>query len=79
MPTSTMGEADKDWVLSFACPSDAEGMYNGFTAASPVIRESWRRDPLVDVGNAKFGGQEALVVLDHVFIPNEYIFPQRRV
>ena len=27
-----------------------------------------------DRGNAKFGGQEALVVLDHVFIPNEYIF-----
>ena len=26
------------------------------------------------MGNAKFGGQEALVVLDHVFIPNEYIF-----
>ena len=28
----------------------------------------------IDVGNAKFGGQEALVVLDNVFIPNEYIF-----
>ena len=26
------------------------------------------------MGNAKFGGQEALGVLDHVFIPNEYIF-----
>ena len=26
------------------------------------------------MGNPKFGGQEALVVLDHVFIPNEYIF-----
>ena len=31
-------------------------------------------DTVVTVGNAKFGGQEALVVLDHVFIPNEYIF-----
>ena len=31
-------------------------------------------DASIDVGNAKFGGQEALVVLDHVFIPNEYIF-----
>ena len=28
----------------------------------------------IDLGNAKFGGQEALVVLDHVFIPNEYLF-----
>ena len=28
----------------------------------------------IDVGNVRYGGQEALVVLDHVFIPNEYIF-----
>ena len=28
----------------------------------------------IDLGNAKFGGQEALVVLDHVFIPNDMIF-----
>ena len=28
----------------------------------------------VDLGNKKFGGQEALVVFDDVFIPNEYIF-----
>ena len=33
-----------------------------------------KEDASIDVGNAKFGGQEALVVLDHVFIPNEYIF-----
>ena len=28
----------------------------------------------VDLGNKQFGGQEALVVFDNVFIPNEYIF-----
>ena len=27
MPTISMGEADKDWAVSFACPTDAEGMY----------------------------------------------------
>ncbi|MDR1796702.1 MAG: 4-hydroxyphenylacetate 3-hydroxylase family protein, partial [Clostridiales Family XIII bacterium] len=28
----------------------------------------------VDLGNKQFGGQEALVVFDNVFVPNEYIF-----
>ncbi len=28
----------------------------------------------IDLGNKQFGGQEALVVFDDVFIPNEYIF-----
>jgi 4-hydroxybutyryl-CoA dehydratase/vinylacetyl-CoA-Delta-isomerase len=28
----------------------------------------------IDVGNANYGGQEAMVIFDHVFIPNELIF-----
>ena len=28
----------------------------------------------VDVGNARFGGQEALIVFDDVFIPWEHVF-----
>lgn len=27
MPTISMKEADKDWAVSFACPTDAEGLY----------------------------------------------------
>ena len=27
MPTQAMKEADKDYAVSFACPTDAEGMY----------------------------------------------------
>ena len=27
MPTIAMGEADKDYAVSFACPTDAEGLY----------------------------------------------------
>ena len=27
MPTQAMGEADKAYAVSFACPSDAEGMF----------------------------------------------------
>lgn len=73
MPTIAMGSEDKDWAISFACPSDAEGMYMIYGRQSCDTRKL-EPDSAIDVGNAKFGGQEALVVLDHVFIPNEYIF-----
>ncbi|MBQ8586125.1 MAG: 4-hydroxybutyryl-CoA dehydratase [Butyricicoccus sp.] len=73
MPTISMGEADKDWAVSFACPTDAEGMYMIYGRQSCDTRKM-ENPSEIDVGNAKFGGQEALVVLDHVFIPNEYIF-----
>jgi 4-hydroxybutyryl-CoA dehydratase/vinylacetyl-CoA-Delta-isomerase len=72
MPTIAMGEADKDWAVSFACPTDAEGIYLIYGRQSCDTRKL--EGCSIDVGNAKFGGQEALVVLDHVFIPNEYIF-----
>ncbi len=73
MPTISMTEADKDWAVSFACPTDAEGVYLIYGRQSCDTRRT-EADCAIDVGNAKFGGQEALVVLDRVFIPNEYIF-----
>ncbi len=72
MPTIAMREEDKDYALSFACPTDAEGMYLIYGRQSCDTRKY--EDSPIDVGNPHFGGQEALVVLDHVFIPNEYIF-----
>ena len=73
MPTIAMGSEDKNWAVSFACPSDAEGLYMIYGRQSCDTRKL-EQDSSIDVGNSKFGGQEALVVLDHVFIPNEYIF-----
>ncbi len=72
MPTISMGEADKDWVISFACPTDTEGMYMIYGRQSCDTRKL--EGGCIDTGNNAFGGQEVLVVLDHVFIPNEYIF-----
>ncbi|HRC79875.1 MAG TPA: 4-hydroxyphenylacetate 3-hydroxylase N-terminal domain-containing protein [Sedimentibacter sp.] len=72
MPTISMSEADKDWSLSFACPSDAEGLYMIYGRQASDTRKL--EGSPIDCGNSLFGGQEALVVLDHVFIPNEYIF-----
>lgn len=73
MPTVAMREADKQWAVSFACPSDAEGLYMIYGRQSCDTRKM-EEGVCIDVGNARYGGQEALVVLDHVFIPNEYIF-----
>lgn len=73
MPTIAMGDADKAWAVSFACPSDADGLYMIYGRQSCDTRKL-EEDVSIDVGNATFGGQETLVVLDHVFIPNEYIF-----
>lgn len=72
MPTIAMREEDKDYAVSFVCPSDAEGVYMVYGRQSCDTRKLEGSD--IDVGNPKFGGQEALVVLDDVFIPNAYIF-----
>lgn len=72
MPTIAMREEDKAYAVSFACPSDAEGIYMIYGRQSCDTRKM--EGAPIDVGNKCFGGQECLVVLDHVFVPNKYIF-----
>lgn len=73
MPTMAMGPDDKDYAVSFACPSDADGLFMIYGRQSCDTRKL-EDGADIDLGNRKFGGQEALVVFDDVFIPNEYIF-----
>ena len=73
MPTQAMKPEDKDYAVSFACPSDAEGLYMIYGRQSCDTRKL-EESADVDLGNKQFGGQEALVVFDNVFIPNEYVF-----
>jgi len=73
MPTIAMREEDADYAVSFACPSDAEGLFMIYGRQSCDTRKM-EAGADIDVGNKKFGGQEALVVFDNVFIPNEYVF-----
>ena len=73
MPTQAMREEDKDYAVCFACPSDAEGLYMIYGRQSCDTRKL-EEGADVDLGNKQFGGQEALVVFDDVFIPNEYVF-----
>jgi len=73
MPTIAMGEADKDYAISFSCPSDSDGMFMIYGRQSCDTRKM-EENADIDLGNNKYGGQEALVVFDNVFIPNKNIY-----
>jgi len=72
MPTIRLGEADRDYAIVGALPVDAEGITYVYGRQSCDTRSMEEGD--LDVGNARFGGQEAMVIFRDVFIPNEYIF-----
>ncbi len=73
MPTQTMTEADKSYAVAFAIESDAPGLFMIYGRQSCDTRKL-EKDADVDLGNKQFGGQEALVVFDDVFIPNDRVF-----
>jgi 4-hydroxybutyryl-CoA dehydratase/vinylacetyl-CoA-Delta-isomerase len=73
MPTIAMTEDDKDYAVCFAIQSDVPGLFMVYGRQSCDTRKL-EEGADVDLGNKKFGGQEALVVFDDVFIPNERIF-----
>jgi 4-hydroxybutyryl-CoA dehydratase/vinylacetyl-CoA-Delta-isomerase len=73
MPTIAMTEADKDYAVAFAIPADVPGLFMIYGRQSCDTRKLERGADL-DVGNKQYGGLEALVVFDNVFIPNERIF-----
>jgi 4-hydroxybutyryl-CoA dehydratase/vinylacetyl-CoA-Delta-isomerase len=72
MPTLSMRAEDADYAVAFAIPSDAEGVVHIVGRQSSDTRKL-EGSPM-DVGNATFGGHEALVVFDDVFVPKEQVF-----
>ena len=84
MPTMNLTEADKDYAVVGMVPADAAGMTYVYGRKSSDTRAMEAGD--IDKGNAKFGGQEVLVIFDDVFIPwdhvlmdGEYKFAQQLV
>ncbi len=72
MPTMSMGPDDAEYAVSFALPSDAEGITYIVGRQSCDTR---KMEPgSIDQGNPFFGGHEALVVFDDVFVPHERVF-----
>lgn len=73
MPTLNMTANDADYSVSFAVPSDEEGVIHILGRQTNDVRKFEKG---IDRGNLGYGivGGEALVVFDDVFIPNERIF-----
>lgn len=72
MPTMRLGEKDQDFAIVGAVPVDAEGVSFIYGRQSCDSRSMESGD--IDSGNAQYSGQEAMVIFDDVFIPNELIF-----
>ncbi len=72
MPTISLREEDKDYAISFALPSDAPGITYIMGRQSCDTRKL--EGGTLDMGNRFFGGHEALVVFDDVFVPWHRVF-----
>ena len=71
MPTMRLTEDDRDWSVVCALPVDADGLTYIYGRQSCDTRAM---EGEIDVGNARFAGQEALIVLEDVFVPWEHVF-----
>ncbi|MFN8357532.1 MAG: 4-hydroxyphenylacetate 3-hydroxylase N-terminal domain-containing protein [Spirosomataceae bacterium] len=72
MPTMRLGDKDRDYAIVGAVPVDAPGITYIYGRQSCDTRSM--EGGSMDVGNAHFGGQEAMVIFEEVFIPNHLIF-----
>jgi len=73
MPTIAMKPEDKDYAIAFSVPSDSEGIFMIIGRQSCDTRKL-EDNADMDLGNSNFGGMEALIIFDNVFVPNERIF-----
>ncbi|MBR0870670.1 hypothetical protein JQ633_09900 [Bradyrhizobium tropiciagri] len=72
MPTMRLEAADSEYAIAGAIPVDAEGITYIYGRQSCDSRSAEQGE--IDAGNAQFSGQEAMIVFEDVFIPNELIF-----
>lgn len=71
MPGQRLTEADRDYAIVCAVPVTSPGLTFVYGRQSCDSR-SLEGD--LDVGNARFAGQEALVIFEEVFVPEEHVF-----
>ena len=72
MPTARLAAEESDYAIIGALPVDTPGITYIIGRQSNDTRLLDGGE--IDAGNAGFSGQEALVVFEDVFIPNQYIF-----
>lgn len=72
MPTLRLGPEDKEFAVIGAVPVDAPGIVYIYGRQSCDTRSMEGGN--MDTGNHQYGGQEAMVIFQDVFIPWEYVF-----
>jgi 4-hydroxybutyryl-CoA dehydratase/vinylacetyl-CoA-Delta-isomerase len=72
MPTMRLRDVDKDYAVVCAIPVTEPGLTFIYGRQSCDTRAMEGGD--IDVGNARFSGQEALIVIEDVFVPWERVF-----
>ncbi|MCH8973143.1 MAG: 4-hydroxybutyryl-CoA dehydratase [Thaumarchaeota archaeon] len=72
MPTMRLSENDKEYAIVGAIPADAEGITYIYGRQSCDTRSMEEGD--IDAGNSQYSGQEAMIVLENVFIPWDKVF-----
>ncbi len=73
VPTMAVRPEDKDYAVGFVTPSDAEGILYIYGRQSCDTRKL-EPGADIDLGNSQYGGMEALMVFDNVFVPWEHVF-----
>jgi 4-hydroxybutyryl-CoA dehydratase/vinylacetyl-CoA-Delta-isomerase len=72
MPTMRLGAADREYAIVGGVPVDAAGITYIYGRQSCDTRSMEGGE--IDPGNKRFGGQEAMIIFDDVFIPWENVF-----
>ncbi len=72
MPTLALRAPESDYALSFAIPINTPGVIHIVGRQSSDTRKL--EGATFDVGNERFGGHEALLIFDNVFVPWERVF-----
>ena len=72
MPTMRLRPVDRDYAVISAIPVDHPGLTYIYGRQSCDTRAL--EGGSIDQGNAQFSGQEAMIIIDDVFVPNDLIF-----
>jgi 4-hydroxybutyryl-CoA dehydratase / vinylacetyl-CoA-Delta-isomerase len=71
VPTNAMRPADNDYAVAFVTPSNTKGITYVYGRQSCDTRKM--EGGTIDVGNCQFGGHEAFILFDDVFVPWEQV------
>ena len=72
MPTMRLREEDRDYAIVAAIPVDHPGLTFVYGRQSCDTRALEGGE--IDQGNAQYAGQEAMILIDDVFVPEELVF-----